>query len=77
MLKVEHGTVQMQSPLEDMKKLIIGSNLTAHDASLVITGTDLALLFYSLVDRYTLDEAITLWTSAVEAYKDQILSKGE
>lgn len=77
MIKVEHGTVQMQSPYEDMMQLINDANLTSHEASLVLTGADLAMLFHGLVDRYSLDEAMLLWTEAIEAYKQLILLKGE
>lgn len=77
MIKVEHGTVQMQCPPKEMMQLINDANLTAHEASLVLTGADLSALFYGLVDRYSLDDAMLLWTEAVEAYKELILLKGE
>lgn len=76
MIKVENGTVQMMSPIEEMQKLMLSNNLTSKQASQVITSTDLSLLFHGLVDRYSLDDALTLWTLAVESYRDLTL-KGE
>lgn len=77
MIKVENGSVQLYCSKEEMLQLIATANLTAKEASQVITGIDLSILFHSLVDRYSLDEAMTLWTTPVEAYKDLILIKGE
>ena len=76
MIKVENGTVQMMSPIEEMQKLMLSNNLTSKQASQVITSTDLSLLFHGLVDRYSLYDALTLWTLAVESYRDLTL-KGE
>lgn len=77
MIKVENDTVQMICPKEDLKLLVSTHELTVKEASQVIAGVDLAMLFHALVDRYSLDEAFTLWTAAIEAYKDLVILKGE
>lgn len=77
MIKVENGTVQIVCPKEDLKLLVLTADLTPKDASQVIVGADIAMIFQALVDRYSLDEAATLWTTAIEAYKDLVLLKGD
>lgn len=77
MIKVEKGTVQMVCPKEDLKLLVATSDLTPKEASQVIVGADLAMLLHALVDRYSLDEAMVLWTAAIEAYKDLVILKGD
>ena len=77
MIKVDHAAVYMECPKEEMLQLIAAANLTANEASQVLTGVDLSMLFRGVVDRYSLDEAFTLWTAAIEAYKDLVLMKGD
>lgn len=77
MIKVDHAGVYMECPKEEMLNLIAAANLTAKEASQVITGADLSMLFHALVDRYSLDEAFTLWAAAIEAYKDIVIMKGD
>lgn len=77
MIKVENDTVQMICPKEDLKLLVSTHDLTVKEASQVIIGADLSMLFHALVDRYSLDEAFTLWTAAIKAYKDLVILKGD
>lgn len=77
MIKVDHARVQMECPKDEMIQIIEATNITAKEASQVITGADLSMLFHALVDRYSLDEAFTLWTAAIEAYKDLVILKGD
>lgn len=75
MIKVENGTVFMKCSKEDLTDIVSDADLTAKQASQVIIGADLSVIFQSLVDRYSLDEALLMWTTAVKAYNDIVLKR--
>ena len=76
MIKVENGSVQLYCSKEDLTEIVTEADLTANQASQVIIGADLSMLFHCLVDRYSIDGAAKLWTTAVEAYK-HVVMKGD
>lgn len=77
MIKVEHGAIELRCPKEDLNHVIKLCDCTLVEAAHTILGADLATLFYGLVDSYSLDDAMQMWTAAIETYKDLLTLKGD
>lgn len=60
----------------ELMQTMIDHETTVDIAMAACIGNDLTNIFKELVEIYNADKAATLWTLAVEAYKDVIL-KGE